>query len=255
MYVHAASPNKHRNGEIFDPSGVVSQLLANPSAGQIQTTKFITYRDLKKEHPPLFRERLNDLQMADFTHLRDTKSIGMIRYVVTPIYSSNNNTFVGLLLLGDLVNGKTVITYKSVYGTGHGFAGIYHLDSSRASYIRAASSAFIHTTFGYKGITAEVDIAPRGLLKKAEASDGAVVIERSNGAVFAAKKIQNGKQGGQVLASDVTSAVLVRGRFDDEDGLFIRALRLNSLYVGLIIFANLIALWLSLTSFILPLEK
>ena len=90
--------NSDRTGEIFDPNGLVSKVLKNPQ--QIKTSQIVSWSELKKENPPLPK----DLAAAD----------SLIRYTATPIFNNDGSQVTGVLLSGDIVNGKLPIVEKTV---------------------------------------------------------------------------------------------------------------------------------------------
>jgi hypothetical protein len=50
-----------------------------------------------------------------------------MRYLVRPLFEHANDTgrFIGSILVGDMTNGKTPITYLVTHGYGTGFSGLY----------------------------------------------------------------------------------------------------------------------------------
>ena len=104
-----ASANANRVGQTFNPNDLVSQVLADPE--QIKTTEILPWEDLKKESPPLPEG------FAD----RDA----LIRYTVTPVTPLGSQTVLGVLISGDIVNGKQDIVQKTLEEFGAGYSGVY----------------------------------------------------------------------------------------------------------------------------------
>jgi twitching motility protein PilJ len=89
--------NRDRTGEEFDPSGLVTAVLQNPT--QIKASAIVTAADLGKEAPPL---------PAGFK-LQDT----LIRYTATPVKGANGKVL-GVLISGDIVDAKLPIVENSL---------------------------------------------------------------------------------------------------------------------------------------------
>jgi twitching motility protein PilJ len=101
--------NADRQGEAFDPQGLVSQVLKDPK--QIKTSEIISWEELRKEAPPL---------PAGFSG-KDA----LIRYTVTPVKQPETGRVIGALVSGDIVNGKEPIVRNTVESFGSGYSAIY----------------------------------------------------------------------------------------------------------------------------------
>jgi len=106
-----ANANSNRAGQIFDPNGLISQVLKNPQ--QIKTSQVVTSKELQTEKPPLAK----DLSSGD----------ALIRYTVTPVFNDDRNQVVGVLLSGDVVDGKATIVENTVsaFSDKQGYSAIY----------------------------------------------------------------------------------------------------------------------------------
>ncbi|MGL5836517.1 MAG: methyl-accepting chemotaxis protein [Waterburya sp.] len=106
-----ANANANRAGKTFDPNGLISQVLKNPK--QIKTSQIISWQELQTEKPPLPK----GLSAADI----------LIRYTATPVFSPDKSQVVGVLLSGDIVNGKSVIVEKTVaaFGDSPSYSAVY----------------------------------------------------------------------------------------------------------------------------------
>ncbi|MGL5939355.1 MAG: methyl-accepting chemotaxis protein [Waterburya sp.] len=106
-----ANANANRVGKTFDPNGLISQVLKNPK--QIKTSQIISWQELQTEKPPLPK----GLSAAD----------SLIRYTATPVFSPDKSQVVGVLLSGDIVNGKSVIVEKTVaaFGDSPSYSAVY----------------------------------------------------------------------------------------------------------------------------------
>ncbi|MEP0912272.1 methyl-accepting chemotaxis protein [Leptolyngbya sp. GB1-A1] len=102
-----ASANADRQGEKFDPQGLVSQVLASPR--QVSANALVSAEELKKENPPLPAE----LKEQD----------RLIRYVVTPVRDPERDTTIGALVAGDVV--KQPIVEESIAAFENGYSAVY----------------------------------------------------------------------------------------------------------------------------------
>ncbi len=103
--------NANRAGQTFDPNGLISQVLKNPQ--QIKTSQIVSWQELQTEKPPLPK----GLSAAD----------ALIRYTATPVFSPDKSQVVGVLLSGDIVNGKLPIVEKTVaaFGDNQSYSAVY----------------------------------------------------------------------------------------------------------------------------------
>ncbi|WP_330203237.1 methyl-accepting chemotaxis protein [Cyanobacterium sp. DS4] len=177
--------NNNRTGEVFDPNGLVSQVLNNPQ--QIKTTEIVSWEDLRKENPPLL-PRLTPNQDA------------VIRYTFTPVVNPNNpNQVIGVLVSGDVVNGKYSIVFDTINEFKGGYSAVYQVNSE--DNISLASSATTDEQ------TIDEQIASQKLLELAlKTPNEAVYLRDQVGGetyTFSAQAIQN--------KAGETVAILVRG--------------------------------------------
>ncbi|MGF1539399.1 MAG: methyl-accepting chemotaxis protein [Pleurocapsa sp.] len=117
--------NANRTGEIFDPDGLVSKVLQDPK--QIKISQIVSWQELTKEKPPL----------PEGLKPEDT----LIRYTVTPVFSSTNRQQVaGVLVSGDIVNGKSSIVEQTLtaFSDRQGYSAVY-LRNAEGKYILATS--------------------------------------------------------------------------------------------------------------------
>lgn len=106
--------NNNRSGELFDPNGLVSQVINNRQ--QIKTTEIVPWQDLQKENPPL---------ISSFPPGQDA----LIRYTFTPVVNPNNRSqVIGVLVSGDVVNNKYPIVSTTVEEFKGGYSGIYQVN-------------------------------------------------------------------------------------------------------------------------------
>jgi twitching motility protein PilJ len=100
--------NADRQGEIFNPDNLVSEVFNYPK--QIKTSRIVKWSELSRESPPLpsgFRNK-----------------DALIRYIVTPVKDPETNLVIGALVSGDIVNGKESIL-RSTLTTPGGYSAVY----------------------------------------------------------------------------------------------------------------------------------
>jgi twitching motility protein PilJ len=101
--------NNDRTGEVFNPDNLVSEVLNYPR--QVKATGMVKWSELKREAPPLPERAKNQ--------------DALIRYTVTPIKDPNTQTVIGVLVSGDIVNGKDTIIRGTLKATSGGYGAIY----------------------------------------------------------------------------------------------------------------------------------
>ncbi|NJR73118.1 MAG: hypothetical protein HC773_04275 [Scytonema sp. CRU_2_7] len=101
--------NNDREGEIFNPNNLVSDVFRNSK--QIKASRIVSWSELKKESPLL----PNSFRNKD----------ALIRYTVTPVRDPNTQIVVGALVSGDIVNGKDPIVRNTLQSTGGGYSAVY----------------------------------------------------------------------------------------------------------------------------------
>lgn len=106
-----ASANARRVGQKFDPDGLVGTVLQNPR--QIKTTSTVSWAELKNENPPV----LEGLNGQD----------ALIRYTVTPVFAPGTEQVLGVLVSGDIVNGKLPIAETTLQAFESGYSAVYQV--------------------------------------------------------------------------------------------------------------------------------
>ncbi|WP_035139496.1 methyl-accepting chemotaxis protein [Fischerella sp. PCC 9605] len=149
--------NSNRRGEFFDPHGLVSEVLKNPR--QIQANVIVKRSDLEKEIPSLAR----NLNNQD----------ALVRYTVTPVKSHKGNQVIGVLLAGDVVNGKQSITRRTLKATGEGYTAIY-MNKGAGDFALATA---LNKTEGndLNEATSNLDLPDKSILVRAVLDQGKVV--------------------------------------------------------------------------------
>ena len=152
-----ASANANRVGQTFNPNDLVSQVLADPE--QLKTTEIVTWGELQKESPPLPEG------FAD--------SDALIRYTVTPVTPLDGQTVLGVLVSGDIINGKLTIAEKTLEEFGTGYSGVYQYSDEEFT---LATSLDRDARNEEEEVNAEIN--DRALLEAAVANPEEVITQR-----------------------------------------------------------------------------
>ena len=218
--------NVNRAGELFDPNGLVSEVLRNPQ--QIQTSEIVSWQELTKESPPLPKGFKN--------------SDALIRYTATPVKARGSNQIIGVLISGDIVNNKLAIVEKTVEAFAErGYSAVYFYDSNSGKYSLATSIKKEHEDGAEKNNNhtnqINIPLETQTLLEKAVTSTGKTVTAEGNIAkksyALAAKAINN--QAGNPVA------VIVYGTAQQTIGGILWQSLLIQISLGLIV---IVLLWL-----------
>jgi methyl-accepting chemotaxis protein PixJ len=177
--------NRDRTGEIFNPNGLIDKVFADPE--QVKTTELVAAVELTKESPP-FAKNL-------------TQDDALIRYTVTPVRDPDSTRVIGVLVSGDVVDGKLPIVENTVEAFKGGYSAVYKILASGEFDV---ASALIQEGGEQRE---NVALKDKKLLQEAAKTPGEIVsaattIEGQN-YVLAAKALGDSK--GQPVA------VLVRG--------------------------------------------
>eukprot|EP00820_Chromera_velia_P028355 Cvel_11618.t1-p1 / transcript=Cvel_11618.t1 / gene=Cvel_11618 / organism=Chromera_velia_CCMP2878 / gene_product=hypothetical protein / transcript_product=hypothetical protein / location=Cvel_scaffold735:68378-70286(+) / protein_length=286 / sequence_SO=supercontig / SO=protein_coding / is_pseudo=false len=97
--------NADREGESWDPSGLVSLVRDQWERGQVKSTEVISYADVLTEAPPVFRERSDISFPTPLLHPTDTQKAALVRWVLTPVVNATGSSEGGPALAGVLVAG------------------------------------------------------------------------------------------------------------------------------------------------------
>ena len=215
--------NQDRTGETFDPNGWITKVLENPQ--QIKTSEIVSWSELSKESPPL----------PESVSGKDA----LIRYTFTPVRDPSNGSVLGILVSGDLVNGKPPIVENTLRQFDGGYSAIYQRQSDGEG---GQDKKFVLAVSRDQGdkedatqASPNIPLPSNTLLNKAVEAQGEVVTDRvklgNQTYAMAAKAIKNNAQ-------DQNVAVLVRGTPETELSSLIRN---NLLVQGLVVILALLA--------------
>jgi twitching motility protein PilJ len=101
--------NADRSGQSFNPDNLVQSVLDNPR--QIKVSSIVSKKELSQENPPSLS--------------RITGEQALIRYTATPVQDPLSQEVIGVLISGDVVNGKNPIVKETVNTFGGGYGGVY----------------------------------------------------------------------------------------------------------------------------------
>jgi twitching motility protein PilJ len=205
-YKIIVNANANREGEVFNPSNLVSEVFKNPQ--QIKATRIVSWSELNRESPPL----PTGLKQQDL----------LIRYTVTPVKNPNNQEVIGALISGDIVNGKDTIVKSTLKATGDGYSAIYLRqpmgEFALATALEKSQSADLNQQF-----VSQVELPEQAknnlLTNAAQSSEGKIVTGRikigKNFYTVAAKaipdKIIEEADKPRIIFGEEPVAILVRG--------------------------------------------
>ena len=237
--------NADRQGETFNPNGLVSKVLKAPT--QLKASEIVSESELTKEAPPL----------PDGFNKQDT----LIRYVVTPIRDPDTKAVIGALVFGDIVNAKLPIVSETLKAFDGGYSAVYERSPSGKFLLATALSKNKPDT---SNNTTNLDLPATSLLDEAAAAKGNTITQRlsigGHSYMVAAKAVPNQvaetPDGPVASYGDKATAILIRGTPEDElNALIASSLQQEALVLGLTLLV--VALWTAVFRRLVlkPLEK
>ncbi|MDY7022339.1 MAG: cache domain-containing protein, partial [Cyanobacteriota bacterium] len=204
-----ANANANRTGETFNPNNLVTEVIAQPQ--QIKTSELLDWTELIRENPPL----PSGIAQQDL----------LIRYTATPVRDPQTQMVIGVLISGDIVNGKPSIIQRTVETLNGGYSAIY-LQRSSGELIEVESFSADNPASNSSTLN-NANVIDEQLLQAAAATPGEIVTGRerigSRTYTLAAKAIPD--------YTGKAVAVIVRGTSENA----LNALLKNSLSTQLII--------------------
>lgn len=205
--------NANRNGEIFDPNNLVSEVFQKSE--QIKATSLVSWDELVKESAP----SISSFFQQD----------ALIRYTVTPVKDPTTGVVIGALISGDIVNNKLPIVQETLKAFVSGYSGIY-LRKPNGEF--ALATALDHNGQDKSQAKVNTSINDITILQKAVTNPGQVVTMRTTAPdktttyTVAAKALINW-QGEPV-------GVLVRGTTESSLNELIRNSLLLQLFIAIL---------------------
>jgi twitching motility protein PilJ len=198
-YKIIVNANADRQGEIFNPDNLVSEVINFPK--QIRASSIVNWSEIRRESPPLPPGFKN--------------SDALIRYTVTPVKDPATNIVIGALVSGDIVNGKDTIVKDVLDSTGGGYSAIY-VHQPTGEFILAKA---LLENESLRVPNVQLPKESHLLLKQAAASAGNIVTKRiqlsGQNYTIAAKSLPNKsiQSDGEIIPSfnQQPVAILVRG--------------------------------------------
>ncbi len=210
--------NKNRTGEIFDPGGLVQEVLENPQ--QIKASAIVSRLELEAENP----------RLPEGFDLGDA----LIRYTVTPVRDPATQRVLGVLVSGDIVNGKLPIVQNTLEQFEGGYAAVYQRQGD--DQLVLATSQVLEESENLTQAQTRIPLPDESLLSKAILAEGEKVTQRvqvgDETYTMAAQAVKN-RDGRHV-------AVLIRGTPETQlNSLIERNITVTALIAGLAILADL----------------
>lgn len=168
--------NKDRSGQVFNPNNLVQDVLDFPR--RVQTNAIISWDEIAKENPPL---PLN-IQDQDL----------LMNFSLNPVTDPVTQKVIGVLIAGEVVNGKTLALKKTIDAIAGGYGAIYMYDDDQfklvTSVLQSKNEGELQTN---------IPISSIELLKMAQRGTGGNLIERmkiqNQWFTFAVKALPNNK--------------------------------------------------------------
>ena len=110
-----SSPNALRQGEVFNPNNLVSEVLKTKQP--VSANAVVTWEELQKELPPLPPGFKN----------KDA----LIQYTVTPVRDPNSLAVIGALISGNMISAKLPIMQQTVDAFSGGYSAIYQRQADK----------------------------------------------------------------------------------------------------------------------------
>lgn len=107
-----ASANSDREGEIFNPNNLVAEALK--TRRQIKTSELVSKEEILAE--------------SQRFPIRILKSDAIVRYTLTPVKNPETQEAIGVLVSGDIANGKVALVEPTVDSLGGGYSAVYSYD-------------------------------------------------------------------------------------------------------------------------------
>ncbi len=101
--------NQDRTGEVFNPNNLVEDVLSFPRS--VKTNAIIPRSEIEQEKPPL-NSPLKEENV-------------LMNLIINPIVDPNTKKMIGLLIAGEVVNGKTLSLKKTIDAVGGGYGAVY----------------------------------------------------------------------------------------------------------------------------------
>lgn len=152
--------NADRTGQIFTPNNFIRDVINDPR--QLKVTAVVPWSELQKEKPPL----PPNLKPQD----------ALIRYTFTAVRdnTAKNKPIIGVLISGDIVNGKTPIVEQAINSFDSGYSGVYYRNSDGK--LTLASS--LYNTGTGNPSKEGINLTNTKVLEKALTSQGKPVTQR-----------------------------------------------------------------------------
>ena len=158
--------NANRSGEIFNPNNLVQKILAFPR--QFQTNAIIPWEEVLKEQPPLpLSAKGQDVLMT---------------FSFSPVRDPQTQEVIGLLIAGEVINGKTSFMKDTFEGRLGEYGAVYMFNQGQFQPV----TSFLQTQKDGKGredkedekVQSNVPLPSVSLLEQAEEGVGGDLVER-----------------------------------------------------------------------------
>jgi twitching motility protein PilJ len=135
-----AGANANRTGEVFDPKGIVSDVLKN--ARKIIVNTEMANIEFRKEQAkrwlnPFHGDDSVEGDLKSSLHPYDNNDTVIVQWVASPVFAisnSNSSSPDGVLVFGYILNGKINYNDMIVSEFDDGYSGTFHYDSEKENF-------------------------------------------------------------------------------------------------------------------------
>lgn len=152
--------NSDRTGEIFNPNNLVAEVIKFPR--RFQTNAIISWAEIQKENPPLPPNIKNQNVLINFSF--------------SPVKDPETQEVIGLLIAGEVINGKTLAMRKTVEAVGGGYGAIYMFDHKE---FKPITTVLQLENDSLESLKTNIPLPDLKLLKQAQLGTGGNLIERT----------------------------------------------------------------------------
>jgi twitching motility protein PilJ len=152
---------ENRGGQTFNPENLVPQVVKKPQ--QLKASAVVSRAELERENPPQWSKWQGNN--------------ALIRYTFTAVKDPQSQKVIGVLISGDIVNGKTPIVAQALNAFGAGYSAIY-LREPKSGEFSLVSSLYLPQPGPLDKATPNLPLPDTRLLEQAWKNPGVPVSQR-----------------------------------------------------------------------------
>lgn len=149
--------NNNRSGEVFELNNLISEVVKFPR--RMQTNAIIPWAEIEKEKPLL----PSSISQQDL----------LVNLSFTPVRDPRSQQVIGILMAGDIVNGKTLFWERTLDAVGGGYGAIYMFNNGNFELVTSGIQKP-----GSDEFQNNIPLPDLNLLQKAETGIGGNIVDR-----------------------------------------------------------------------------